>query len=794
MCSPLLPSNSDGTFSMKHQSDTPLDRWRRAFSQWSEEYLGRLPKLPTTFGILALTSLVITLILLPTNPSTQKKFASGEIAEEDIRSDRKFLVLDKEASESKRQKALAKLKDVYTLHQKQREQLVDNIHIYFERGREWLRSHKRHAGPQQPDDIIEERLFADILPLGSEIFGQLKAENFARAIEQKLVQLLKKNQQALTIQGKDHLASSLEKGIVLIDDQSGKRETITDAETRIGDFDAHKKDLEEEFFDALQSWPKERQELTIAIALALLSPTVSLNEELTKKLHGAVLRKVEDIFIPIEKNEIIIRKGDKISPHHQLVLEQLFDGGRSAYVPGAVGLFLLFTLLFFVICAFSSKFLSFFDPSTKDLLFLAVLLIVTTATSQVYLFVTHSLSYNFSSIPLDVYQYGIPVFASCMLVRLFLNAETSFVFVLLNCTLAAGMQNFSFKYFAFCLVGSLACISALKHCSQRITLFKVGVFAGLINVATFVIFSLLIKRSFSFASAGEFISSVFIVMTSGILSSVLVLALGPLFELFDYTSDVKLLELANSDHPLLGKLAIQAPATHHHSFIVGLLAEHAAEAIGGNPLLARVASLYHDIGKIGKPHYFAENQGNLENKHDSLTPRMSTLIVISHVKDGIELAIRHKLPKVIRDVIPQHHGTNVISYFYKKAKELEDPDVDSVNENDFRYPGPKPQFKEAAIIMMADTIEATARSLSDPTPSKLEHVVRSAINRFATDGQFDECGITFRDLNTIAKSFLKTLTTSIYHHRIDYQQKVISKNMQVIAMNPKPAPASAAEG
>jgi putative nucleotidyltransferase with HDIG domain len=223
--------------------------------------------------------------------------------------------------------------------------------------------------------------------------------------------------------------------------------------------------------------------------------------------------------------------------------------------------------------------------------------------------------------------------------------------------------------------------------------------------------------------------------------------------------------------PMLRELMIQAPGTYHHSIIVGNLAEAAAETIGANPLLARVAAYYHDIGKVRKPLYFVENIGCQENRHDKLAPSMSALILMSHVKDGSDLARENKLGQLLVDIIRQHHGTALIKYFFDKAKNQSDPGVQQVDERDYRYPGPKPQTREAALIMLADAVEAASRTLTDPTPARIQGMVQKIINNIFIDGQLDECELTLKDLHNIAKSFNRILA-GIFHHRIDYPEPV----------------------
>jgi putative nucleotidyltransferase with HDIG domain len=219
-------------------------------------------------------------------------------------------------------------------------------------------------------------------------------------------------------------------------------------------------------------------------------------------------------------------------------------------------------------------------------------------------------------------------------------------------------------------------------------------------------------------------------------------------------------------------MIMEAPGTYHHSIVVASLVEAAAEAIGANPLLAKVSAYYHDIGKIRKPLYFIENQRNGENKHDRLSPRMSGLIIISHVKDGFELASKIKLGRQIMNIIKQHHGTSLVSYFYEKSKKDRDPSIRSLPESDFRYPGPNPQSREAGLVLLGDVIEASSRALSNPTPSRIKNLVRDRIEKVFMDGQLNECELTLRDLNKIAESFNRILN-GIFHHRIDYPEPVI---------------------
>ena len=309
----------------------------------------------------------------------------------------------------------------------------------------------------------------------------------------------------------------------------------------------------------------------------------------------------------------------------------------------------------------------------------------------------------------------------------------------------------------------------IVDCRERSACFKVGFFLGVVNIAVIIFLGLLYEKIFTFNT----LISLMMGFLGGIVSGILVAGLTPLFEnLFHYTTDIKLLELANLNQPVFQRMIVEAPGTYHHSIIVASLVEAAAETIGANSLLTKVSAYYHDIGKMKKPQYFIENQQNYDNKHDKLTPKMSSLVIISHVKDGCELAGNLKLGAEIVNIIRQHHGTSLVTFFYEKAKKDKDRSIRSLPETDFRYPGPKPQTREAGLVLLGDVLEASSRSLSNPTPARIKTLVRERIERVFSDGQLDECELTLHDLNKIAESFTMILN-GIFHHRIDYPEPVI---------------------
>ena len=255
---------------------------------------------------------------------------------------------------------------------------------------------------------------------------------------------------------------------------------------------------------------------------------------------------------------------------------------------------------------------------------------------------------------------------------------------------------------------------------------------------------------------------------NGFLAVILTIGILPFLEsYFDITTSFKLMELSNPNQPLLKKMIVEAPGTYHHSIVVGNLSETAAEEIGSNGLLARVGAIYHDIGKIKRPYFFTENQEAYRNIHDDMEPSLSALVIASHVKEGIELAKKNKLPKDIIDIIAQHHGTGLITYFFHRAVKENGLAVDAVAEENYRYSGPKPQTKEAGIILLADSLEAATRSLTNPTATRIKTLVKEIIQKNLESGQLEECDLTLKDLDKIGDSFARTLT-GMFHTRVEY--------------------------
>jgi hypothetical protein len=364
-----------------------------------------------------------------------------------------------------------------------------------------------------------------------------------------------------------------------------------------------------------------------------------------------------------------------------------------------------------------------------------------------------------------IFQFAIPFAACALVLALLINNQLALVAGLMAALFAGFISPHGTTMAAFALAGSIVAVFSVQKFSDRNSITYACAWIGAINLVTSLAVLLIAGHSLSLRMlvGGVAASVVSALLTAGIASFIV-----PIYEsLFDILTDVRLLELSNADLPLLRRLAIETPGTNHHSFMVGVLAEAAAKAIGANALLARIGCLYHDIGKLAAPKMYIENQGGGPNPHEKVKPLDSVKIITGHVRRGIEMGNDADLPPQIIDFIPQHHGTRVLAYFYHKAKAEADKRGEAVNIDDFRYPGPRPQSKEAAILMLADGAEAAVRSLDERSEENISTIIKKIVDTVVTDGQLEECNITMRELTIIRESLINTLL-SIYHQRISY--------------------------
>ena len=497
----------------------------------------------------------------------------------------------------------------------------------------------------------------------------------------------------------------------------------------------------------------------------ILKPNRIIDFELTKIEKDKAYDKAENV-VKILKGQRIVSVGDPVTEDRFEILTELNlieTTGRFDFV-FAGGILVILLLLTAVLILYMNHFCRHILHNRNDMLLVSLIIVLTLLLSRA------------------VFEYSplaIPIFIAPMLISILLDLKlagvVNFILAVAICLITKG--DMRFLYMAM-ISGTISAFMVSKA-TQRSRLSIAGIVVGLINVLIISCVGIINKSDFN-TIMGENI----IVFANGIISIVLTVGTLPFWELtFNIITPLKLLELTNPNHPLIKRLLMEAPGTYHHSLMVGNLAEVATESIGGNSLLARVGAYFHDVGKLKRPNFFKENQLS-DNPHDRMTANLSTLVITSHTQDGVELAEKYKIPKVIRDMIKQHHGTTLVAYFYHKAKKGEKGE--SVKQENFRYEGPKPSTKESAVVMLADSVEAAVRSMVDKTEGKIEGLVRKIIKDKLDDGQLDLCELTLRDLDNIAKAFMRVLS-GLFHEREEYPEVKVKAREEQEDKTPEPA-------
>jgi putative nucleotidyltransferase with HDIG domain len=509
-----------------------------------------------------------------------------------------------------------------------------------------------------------------------------------------------------------------------------------------------------------------------------LTPNRFYDEDATVRAREAAERDTETIYI--EKGEAIVRAGQTITQELYQKLEQmnLIQNGNNNVLP-RLGLAALCLLFLGALHAFVRHSRLAIRTDNRLLVMLFIIYVINIAAMKI-VSVAQGLDASLA--------YLAPVALGTMLIAVLLDDQLAIISTVLFSIVASIIFHaeqdalFDFRYGFIALVVGFVAIFAIRRVSQRASILKAG-----IAVSVFSALSVAMLAGIENPEMVDYQSVLLAVayaFTGGVVTAVFVLGLMPFFEAtFGILSPLKLVELSNPNHPLLRKLLTEAPGTYHHSVMVGNLSEAAAEAIGANGLLCRVGSFYHDIGKTRRPSYFIENQMNRDNPHDSLEPSVSKAIIVAHAKDGVDMLNDAKIPKPIRDIAEQHHGTTLLKYFYHKAVKQREQyaariaesagdaeaaaAVEGIPEADFRYPGPKAQTKEAAIVGIADCVEAAVRSLRNPTVEHVDSMVRKIIKDRLDDQQFHECDMTLKELDIVAKSMKETLL-GVFHSRIEY--------------------------
>jgi cyclic-di-AMP phosphodiesterase PgpH len=741
----------------------------------------RLAKL----GLLLVLSLGLAFILAPKTSTTSRHYNVGDIARENVKATGEFLVEDVETTALRKKELLATMPPVFDLE----EQMADKVQQRVQKAMDYMRRLSQEfaatAGPpavkgkgkSKPISnykrLLEHKPEFDRL-LGVSIpnptFQLLAKSEFSPYLEAMTSQVLSQFFNQGVINSRAVLQPPPRE--ILVRRLPSKKEKLERPPFSFLELDEGRKSAAGYCREVAAEFTPAERWVICDLTQYLLVPNVQPNWAETQERQQARLKELQPVYFKVKNGEMLIREGEPITALHLVKLQaqgKLYPRSRAVVI--FLGIFFCLMLLLSVFYQLARLSLRNFSQRLRDLAFLAALLLIGALLNKFLLITGDHLARNLPSVGLNL-VYLLPLGLPAIFAAMFLGLETGVGVAFLNATFTALMVPRPFPLFIYFVIAGLVSVWGVKNCRRRNALIQAGLAISLANMCLLGAFKLL---EYPFALMDLFYGEVF-AFAGGLLTGILALGLTPIMEAaFRYSSNIRLLELLNLDQPMLRELMLVAPGTYHHSLVVGQMVEAAAETIGANPMLAKAAAYYHDVGKIKKPIYFVENQMAGENKHEKLAPSMSSLILIAHVKDGVELARKHKLGEAIADIIRQHHGTSFISYFYHKAK-TQAANPQQVNIEDYRYPGPRPQTKEAGLVLLADQVEAASKTLTEPTPARIQGLVQKIINNVFADGQLDECELTLKDLHHIAKSFHKILG-GIFHQRIQYPQSVEKKRI-----------------
>ncbi|MFA6032945.1 MAG: HDIG domain-containing metalloprotein [Myxococcota bacterium] len=757
--------------------------------------------------MLVMVAMVATLLLSPSIHKLDLPVSEsdlGKVATANIRADRDYAIVDEEATGLAQKDAVRQVRAVYfhdmdvgdsiaarvreafslmrsvitTVPQKgtQKKAASQNAGQDIRAAKQPKTAQKASVYRQKVGDAAIEKFAAHrdefVRTLQTVVddseFDALARYGFSREAEDGLLQLIQPVMQDMVVSSKELLAAERSQGIT-VQRIYAKEQVAEGTIASVGavkDLDEARRAIDRKAEFILADLPRDERTAINGLARELVVTNLRFDKAETERRREETKGRVLPVTVGIKKGQMIVRDGDKLEKRHLMIfrgMREATSDHRDLLV--SAGIFIFSLLIILVPYGFARSFVRKFAPRPRDIVFMQLLLISMLLMGKLFTIIGGAIGEQIRHIPMRTFMFLIPFPAGAMMCRFVLNSESALLFTLVMSLFAGMCLDGNLWFTGYTMIGSIVAAYGVAQATQRTTVLKAGLLAGLANVAA----ALSITLFYADASGSEVGIAVCFALANGIMSAMIVTAFTPAVEgMFGYITDVKLLELANLNHPLLKELIVQAPGTYHHSIVVGSLVEAAAESIHANPLLARVTAYYHDIGKVKNPQYFGENQKDSVNRHDKLKPSMSALVIKTHVKDGIEIAKQHRLGQPIMEIIGQHHGTAIIKFFYLKAKSLAGPD-EIVEERDYRYPGPKPQTREAALVMLADAVEAAAKSVPDLDGARLRGLVQKIINNFFRDEQLSECDLTLKDLHLIAAAFIRVLE-GIYHQRPEYQE------------------------
>ena len=565
-------------------------------------------------------------------------------------------------------------------------------------------------------------------------------------------------------------AERLNQEIVLVDVRNPSAQMIVPApRTRMASLSAARQELELKLL-SLPGLTQEQRMALAAAVLPLIRPNVVLDQTATATAREREANNIPNATITLKRNQSVAREGDPVTPTMLAQFAALKTTGQTGRPwHHLIGLIVIVFAVYWIVWKFTehrSTASALSLSKTRAFALVGSAIVVQTALMRVGFTLGDAIASRMTTTPFNepmLWNFAIPFAAAALLVVMLVDTQLAFLTGIVTALFAGMLAPAGVQQAIYAMTSCAAAVYGIGRYSERQSVTLAGLFVGAVNAVMAV-------ALLAYAQQPITLNVVLLAIGCGFAGGLLTATFAagglPINEsLFGILTDVKLLELSNADLPVLGQLALRAPGTNQHSHAVGQLAEDACRAVGANPLLARIGALYHDIGKVAAPEYFVENQQG-ENPHDHMRPSQSARIITSHVTYGMKLAKEINLPQQLADFIPQHHGTRTLHFFLRKAQTQAKPG-EVIDEKDFRYPGPKPQFKEAAIMMIADSCEAAARSLTRPDPENIRSIVVKIVDAIVSDGQLDECDLTLQQLTTIREAVISALT-AIYHARIDY--------------------------
>jgi cyclic-di-AMP phosphodiesterase PgpH len=686
---------------------------------------------------------------------------AGSVATRDVVAPRDLILADPETTERKRQQAAAAVLPVYDDDSQATARLEEAIHTSFSRARAALAQEKTRR--KTLTEAIKE---AFTIPASDAALAALTRGGFSSEIEDRLVSIVNQLYRHGIVDNKELLLQNRERGIELRDTVSGaERHEVNLFQTV--EYGADAKAMINGDLTSLRMPPADRRELATFLAAAL-RPNLTYNAAETTRRRQDAARSVESVFLKIPRGKVIVRRGDEITDHTAYIISQIRGSASNPSVwLKIVGILLLESLtalaLYWDARRRSETRQEAAIPYVTVLLIGVIFAWVVRGSFSLAQAVAASFQGG-SAETLGAEYFAIPFAAGPIVMSLIGGIAPAVLFSALAAVGVGVLMGQSFSLALFALAGSLTGVLGMTRLRSRGVLVATGGLVAASNIAMILASQFLDAHVGGAGTGWDFVGGVL----GGLFVAAVVGLTLPVFEtLFNVTTDIRLLELSNQNLPLLKALALEAPGTYQHSMIVGHLAEASAEAVGADALLARVCAYYHDIGKIKMPMYFVENQMRGQNRHDRLEPSMSALIIASHVKEGVEMGKKARLPEPIVNAIREHHGTKLIRYFYQKALTKSSAYLGPVVETDYRHAGPKPSTRVNGILMICDAVEAASRTLIDPTPSKISAMIHAIVSDCLRDGQFDDCDLTMRDLAKISEALQRTLAM-VFHHRIDY--------------------------